>query len=195
MESSEYDVLECLYFKKPGTMNTQATLEAASRRAGALGVKRVVVATCTGDTAFKAREVLPEGVEIIAVTHVSGFKEPNVLELSEEAARGLEDKGVKILTTGHAFGGVGRAFRNKTGSFQVDEVMAFTLRTMGQGIKVVAEISMMAADAGLVRTDEDVICVAGSARGADTAVVLRPVNSSQFFDMKIKEILCKPSGL
>ena len=195
MKSSEYDVLECLYFKEPGTMNTQATLEAASRRAGALGIKRVVVATCTGDTAFKAREVFPEDVQIIAVTHVSGFKEPNVLELSEEAARGLEDKGVKILTTGHAFGGVGRAFRNKTGSFQVDEVMAFTLRTMGQGIKVVAEIAMMAADAGLARTDEDVICVAGSARGADTAVVLRPVNSSQFFDMKIKEILCKPSGL
>jgi len=195
MESSEYDVLECLYFKKPGPLNTQATLEAASRRAEALGIKRAVVATCTGDTAFKAREVLPERVEVVAVTHVTGFKEPNAQELSEEAARSLREKGVKILTAGHAFGGVGRAFRNKTGSFQVDEVMAFTLRTLGQGLKVVAEISMMAADAGLVRTDEDVIAVAGSGRGADTAVLLRPVSSSQFFDMKIKEILCKPSGL
>ena len=51
---------------------------------------------------------------------------------------------------------------------------------------------MMAADAGAVRTDEDIIAIAGSSRGADMAVVLRPVNSQRFFDLKIKEILCKP---
>jgi len=39
---------------------------------------------------------------------------------------------------------------------------------------------------------KDVICVAGSGRGADTAVVLSPVNTNDFFDLKIKEILCKP---
>jgi len=43
-----------------------------------------------------------------------------------------------------------------------------------------------------VRTDEDVISIGGSSRGADTAVVLRPVNSEDFFDLKVKEILCKP---
>ena len=32
----------------------------------------------------------------------------------------------------------------------------------------------------------------GTGRGADTAVVLRPVNSGDFFDLKVKEILCKP---
>ena len=63
---------------------------------------------------------------------------------------------------------------------------------MGQGMKVVIEITVMAADAGLVRTDEDIIAVGGSGRGADTAVVLRPVNSNDFFDLKVKEILCKP---
>jgi hypothetical protein len=63
---------------------------------------------------------------------------------------------------------------------------------MGQGMKVVIEISVMAADAGLVRTDEDIIAIGGSGRGADTAVVLRPVNSNDFFDLKVKEILCKP---
>jgi hypothetical protein len=50
----------------------------------------------------------------------------------------------------------------------------------------------MAADAGLVRADEEVICIGGSASGADTAVVLKPVNSNDFFDLKVKEILCKP---
>ena len=50
----------------------------------------------------------------------------------------------------------------------------------------------MAADAGLVRTDEDIIVIGGTGQGADTAVVLRPVNSEDFFDLKVKEILCKP---
>ena len=54
------------------------------------------------------------------------------------------------------------------------------------------EISMMAADAGLVRTDEDIISVGGTGKGSDTALVLTPVTSQNFFDLKIKEILCKP---
>jgi len=53
-------------------------------------------------------------------------------------------------------------------------------------MKVVCEMALMAADAGLARTDEDVICIAGSGRGADTAVVLRPVNLIDFFDLKIR---------
>jgi hypothetical protein len=63
---------------------------------------------------------------------------------------------------------------------------------MGQGMKVVVEISVMAADSGLVGVDEDIIVIAGSGRGADYAVVLKPVYSNDFFDLKIKEILCKP---
>jgi hypothetical protein len=32
--------------------------------------------------------------------------------------------------------------------------------------------------------DEDVISVAGSVRGADTAALLQPANSANFFDLK-----------
>jgi hypothetical protein len=76
--------------------------------------------------------------------------------------------------------------------YVLGEIIADTLRIFGQGMKVVCEISMMAADSGLVHTDEDVIAIAGSSRGADTAVVLKPVNTHNFFDLKIREILCKP---
>ena len=62
----------------------------------------------------------------------------------------------------------------------------------GRGMKVACEISLMAADAGLVRTGEDVITIAGTGSGADTALVLSPVNSRDFFDLRVKEILCKP---
>jgi hypothetical protein len=70
--------------------------------------------------------------------------------------------------------------------------MAYALRIFGEGMKVACEIALMAADAGLVRTDEEVIAIAGTGRGADTAVVLVPANAHTFFDLRILEILCKP---
>ena len=97
-----------------------------------------------------------------------------------------------ILTATHTFAGVGRAIRLKFQTYTIGEIIANVLRVLGEGMKVVCEIAMMAADAGLVRTGEDVICIAGTGRGADTAVVLKPVNSADFFDMKVREILCKP---
>jgi len=50
----------------------------------------------------------------------------------------------------------------------------------------------MASDAGLIPVDRDVIAIAGTSSGADTALVIRPANSSNFFDLKIKEIIAKP---
>jgi hypothetical protein len=82
--------------------------------------------------------------------------------------------------------------RKKYNTFVLGEVIADALRIFGQGIKVVCEMAAMAADAGFVRTDEDIIAVAGSGRGADTAVVITPANTHDFFDMRIREILCKP---
>ncbi|UCH01562.1 MAG: hypothetical protein JSV20_06805 [Candidatus Bathyarchaeota archaeon] len=50
----------------------------------------------------------------------------------------------------------------------------------------------MAADAGLIKTDEDVIGIGGSGVGADAALILKPTNTHTFFDMRIKEVICKP---
>jgi hypothetical protein len=71
--------------------------------------------------------------------------------------------------------------------------MAWTLRTFGQGTKVAVEIALMAADAGLVRTDEEIISMGGTAKGVDTALVVRPANSYHFFDLKVREVICKPA--
>jgi hypothetical protein len=57
---------------------------------------------------------------------------------------------------------------------------------------VAIELALMAADAGLVRTDEDVISIGGTGRGADSALLIQPANSFNFFDLKVKEIICKP---
>jgi hypothetical protein len=107
----------------------------------------------------------------------------------------LISKGVAVLTAQHAFGGVGRGIRKKLGSYQVDEIIAYTLRIFGNGTKVAIELALMAADAGLVRTDQDIISVAGTSKGVDTALVLRPANSADFLSLVVKEIICKPAGV
>jgi len=109
-----------------------------------------------------------------------------------EARTSLEEAGARVLTAQHALGGIGRAVRKKLGTYEIEEIMAFTLRTLGQGAKVAVEIALMAADAGLISTQEPCLSLGGTDRGADTALLLRPVNAQNFFDLKIMEIIAKP---
>jgi hypothetical protein len=36
------------------------------------------------------------------------------------------------------------------------------------------------------------VAIGGSGRGADAALVLKPANQSDLFDMRIREVICKP---
>jgi hypothetical protein len=183
--------VKTVYFSSTGSGNTDEVLRIARQRAEELGIKTVLVASTTGNTAAKAVDLFT-GMKIIAISHSAGFKAPDTQEFSEENRKIVEGKGGTVLTTTHAFAGVSRAMRNKFSTYVTGDVIASTLRIFGQGMKVVCEIALMAADSGLARTDEDVIAIAGTSRGADTAVILKPVNSQDFFDLRIKEILCKP---
>jgi hypothetical protein len=64
---------------------------------------------------------------------------------------------------------------------------------MGEGTKVCVEITLMAADAGLIPADKDVVAVAGTGKGADTALRIKPANATRFFDLRIREVIAKPS--
>ncbi len=183
--------VKSVYFERPGQENTEETLNIAKARAEELGIRTVLVASTRGETGVKAAKVL-KGYNLVVVSHVVGFKEPNQQELTAENQAAIEGAGAKILTCQHAFAGVNRAIRRKLNTYQVSEIMAYTLRVFGEGTKVACEIALMAADAGLVRTDEEVISIAGTGRGADTAVVLVPANSHDFFDLRVVEVLCKP---
>ena len=187
-----YEEHLCRYFEIPGEVNTTATLEAARRRASQLGVEKIILPSYTGKSALAAlRLFAPQ--QIILVRTAFGFEKPNAQGMKESVRRKLEEAGVAMVTGTHALGGVGRSVRRKLGTYQIDEIIAYTLRIFGQGTKVAVEAAVMAADAGAVRTDEDVIAAGGSSSGLDTALVLRPVNASSLLDMKIREIICKPS--
>jgi hypothetical protein len=180
------------YFAQMGRANTGRTLELARARAEELGVRTVLVATTSGDTGVHTARQFPDH-DVIVVTCSTGITTPNVQELTLENRSAIEAAGAHILTAQHPLGGVNRAVRRKLNTYQMDEIIAYTLRIFGQGIKVVAEMALMAADAGLVRTDTPVIAIAGSGGGADTAVLLLPTNAQDFFDLQILEIICRPS--
>jgi hypothetical protein len=190
--NEHYREVSCRYFRGAGKQNTRAVLGVVAQRVKELAIRKILIASCGGETVFKALDILDGQAKIIAVSHVTGFLEPNVQELSDENRKKLEAAGVTIFTGQHAFGGVGRGVRRKLATYQVDEIMAFTLRIFGQGVKVAVEIALMAADAGFVRTDEDIISIGGTAEGADAALIIQPANSSSIFDMKVREIICKP---
>jgi hypothetical protein len=183
--------IQNVYFPEPGSANTERTLEIAKKRAEQLGIKTIVAASTSGETGVKAVKVFAN-YKVVVVTHAAGFPAPDLQELTQQNRAKILERGGTILTATHAFGGVGRAVRRRFNTYQVDEIIAQTLRVFGQGAKVACEIVLMAADAGLIRTDEEVISIGGSASGADTALVIKPAHTHDFFELKVKEVLCKP---
>jgi len=183
-------------FTKPGSENTNALVGVVKAKIQSTGISHVIVASSTGFTALKLVEALPD-CSIAVVTLCTGAKEPNVQVMAPEVREQLTSAGCHVITAAHAMGGIGRAVNKKFSSIQVDEIIAQTLKLFGQGTKVAVEVAIMAADAGAVRTDQLAISIGGSSRGADTALVIKPDNTYNFFNVKIDEIICKPgvSGL
>lgn len=182
-----------VYFERGGPQNTQATLRLARERAEQLGIEHVVLPTNTGQTAVEAAEVFAGSrVKLIAVTLHAGrwavYTPPDAEKVS--AAR---DAGVQIITATHALmGNVERAIRDRFGGLPPVELISYVLYLFSQGTKVAVEVAVMAADAGVIPVDKEIIALGGTDRGVDTALVLKPSFSSTFFDLKVREILCKP---
>ena len=185
---------EILYFESPGEVNSDATMKIAKARAEELGVKDIVVASTWGGTALKTIQLFKD-FNVVVVPHVTGLREPGQQELEPEAQKKIEKAGGKIVIAAHTFGGVDAAFMGKWSTMYPAGIIAQTLRMFGQGMKVVVEILAMAADAGVIPIDKDILVIAGSGRGADTAVIAKPANSRRLFDIVIKEIIAKPSNL
>lgn len=178
-----------MYWDKKGPDNTDDTIKKALKRAAELDVKYLVVASSTGDT---ARKLIDCGHSVVCVSYHVGFDGPGARRMSDETVHELNEYGIKVLFTTHLLAGVDRAVRNKFGGVYPSEIMAQTLRMLGQGVKVCVEVSGMALDAGLIPYGEEIIAIGGSGKGADTAAVIVPAHSNNFFDTKLKEIICKP---
>jgi hypothetical protein len=180
-----------VYFEKAGEHNTEEVFQIVKKRAEELGVKTILVASTSGETAAKAVKALG-GLRVIAVGFATGMREPNAQPFKPEHKQTVESRGGIVLNTTHTLAGLSASVRNKYNAPGFAEVIADTLRIFGHGMKVAVEIAMMATDSGLVHTDEDIISIGGRSSGADTAILLKPVNANRFFDLQVREILCKP---
>ena len=184
---------QTVYFEKAGSENTEATLKLAVDAAKSLGIKNIVLATTKGDTAKMMADDIDYGdITITAVTYAYGQGKPNCNPMPEELRQYLKDKGFNICTAAHALSGAERSLSNTFKGIYPVEIIANTLRMFGQGTKVCVEICAMATDGGYIMSDEPIVAVAGSGRGADTALIIRPQVTSNILKTKIDKIICKP---
>jgi hypothetical protein len=174
-----------VYFEEPGPVNTETVLRLARERAKARGIKKCIIASTTGETARRAAKLWAKsGLKIIVVPHQYGFgfgqRFPSEL-IAELARQGHEVHfGTMLFHTENFYG------------MNTPTIMASLLRTFCQGMKVCVEIVLMAVDGGHVAVGEEVVVVAGSGRGSDTAVVALAAPSTRLGDLHITEIICKP---
>ena len=183
---------QVVYFEKPG--NHTATLaKIVKDKVVTKRIKHLVMSSDTGKSALVFYQVLKgTGINLVSVTEHAGSSGNDRIPITEKRRRELENKGIKVLICSHALSGVDRAVSRKFGGISHIEIIAHTLRRISEGTKVAVEVTLMAADAGLVPTDKDIIAVGGSGDGVDTAVMIRPAHMNNFFNLKIKEILAKP---
>jgi hypothetical protein len=180
-----------VYFEKPGKLNTKALLRIVKKYAESMGVKDIVVASTSGETGAAASKLF-KSYNLVVVTHFTGFSEPGVQELEEENRMQILKNRAKLFTGTHALSSAERAIRKAFNTMEVLELIANTLRLLGEGVKVCVEITLMAADAGLIPANRDIIAIAGTGHGADTALLVKPANAGRFFDLKIREVIAKP---
>lgn len=203
-------------FEKPSYIEDHAdeVLSLVKEWSKELNIRKIVVASSTGKSAIKAAKILKgSGVELIVVSDRAGVKfAPE--ELYDEWAKKLSKEGVKeyksglfwrpevieelkklgvnkILIATELFRGI-----NVPNGVNINSVIAEVLYRVSIGVKVCVEIATMACDAGFVEAGEDVIAVAGSGTGLDSAIVIKAAHSDEMFEgekgFKIKEIICKP---
>jgi hypothetical protein len=193
-------------WEKGGKEHTDDTLKIALESAKERGIETVIVSTSTGFTGERAVEVFKDsGLKLVFVTHQTGYRGPGVQLVPPETRKKLEQYGKVVtctdLLTGGIEMGMGRQKPEKNQSQEgilpaivppVNVIIANTLRLFAQGVKVCAEVAMIAVDCDAIPPGKLIICVAGSHSGADTAMVVTPVESNRIKDLKLNEILVKP---
>ncbi len=184
-----------IYFERPGRENTEACLDVVKEILSSTDIMHLIVASTTGDTGLLFAEALKEtGINLIVVTHCHGFKEPNTIEMPHDVRERIESLGAKVYTGTMITHSLETALAKKFGGVYPTLLVAQSLRRFGEGPKVCIEMVMMAADAGLIPEGEEILTVAGTARGADTVMIIRSAASKRFLDLKVLEILAKPRG-
>jgi uncharacterized protein len=162
-----------IYFEAPGEENTTAVLSSAKDRAKELGIKHILVPSVRGISAEKALDFFAgSGLALF-------FVGTDPARFSRETKDRIAASGFKL------------AFYKEVDYHYPDEVKN-AFRRFGQGTKVAVEITLIAAQEEIAEPGAEIVALGGSAKGLDTALVIKAATSDEFYDLEIREILCKP---
>lgn len=142
-----------IYFTEPGPENTDEVIKAVAKRVEEGDIKTVVVASTSGRTGLKFAEALKNKAKVIAVSYEK--MEPELKEKIAKLGGGAADE-THLLFHKRGMDDIRNAFY-----------------ALGQGFKVAVEVILIASDKKLIEPYKDVIAVAGSGEGSDTAIVAR----------------------
>jgi hypothetical protein len=183
------------YFDVHGEVNTDKTIELARERVEELGIGKVVVASETGLSALKVLDAF-EGSEVIVVSSAAGTAvDGSVIgdlkigipdpEMMEE----LEGRGARVVRGTDPFWNISA----HTGLVDTSKLGMKFYKIICGGLHVCMTGVLEATDAGHLVEGEEVVAMAGSFVGLDTAIVAGAANSVNFFDaFEVREIICKP---
>jgi len=202
---SEYRAKRIIYFETPGAHNTGKLVSAVKERVKEGDIKHVVVASISGQTALKVVEELKD--QHVTVVCVSGFPgwrtihdieypfvKGKIRERLESLNVPIVDKMPSALSGDTIDYGLARY-----GYIPASWVVAETLEALGgYGLKTAVEAILMATDYCAIPAFEDVISIAGTDKGADTAIVAKSTFSSSMFSrnsaerFQVLEIIAMP---
>lgn len=174
------------YFENFSPQNTEVTLKLVKERMMELGISKLVIASTEGATAIKAMEVFKNtGVKFIVVPHQNDFS-VDENRFPKELIKELKEEGHEVHIGTMLF---------HTDDFygsRTPTVMANLLRAFCQGVKVCYEIVFSATDAGYLMKKEQIAVIAGTGRGADTALIMQAASTHHPEQLRVNEILCMP---
>jgi uncharacterized protein len=181
-----------VYFEDIKLDNTETTFELAQERIRTMGIKKLVLASTTGATAKNAIKFFKDTeVKLVIVPHQFDFYREDDLQRKENLFPKELVKTLKELGHDVYFGTMLFHTDNLFGS-KIPSLIANVLRCFCQGVKVCFEMVLMTTDAGLLTSGEKVIVIAGTVRGADTALVMQAASSQNFKKLRVNEIICMP---
>ncbi|MFX0052385.1 MAG: pyruvate kinase alpha/beta domain-containing protein [Candidatus Hodarchaeota archaeon] len=194
------DSKRIFYFRYCGEVNTTKALKLARTRCEELNLSKVVVASETGQSAILALNIFKNTkIQIIVVTHYPvttwgpkgeipiGLKRN---EYSDVLSKLIENR-IKIVQGTRPLAPPTRSLDWNYPS--PEGIVDKTLEIFGAGTKIAIEASVMATDAGEVNEGEKIISCAGTFKGLDTVLVVKPTYSLNFFkEFEIIEIVARP---
>jgi len=174
------------YFEKTGQLNTEATFQLVKESLETHNIKKIVLASTTGNGAKKALEFFKDtDVKLIILPHQFDF--------SSKTNRFSQELVDELKLAGHEvhFGTMLFHTEKLFGS-SIPTIIANFLRCFSEGVKVCYEIVLMATDAGYLSSNERVIAIAGTGLGSDTAMIMQAASTQNLKNLRINEIICKP---